>query len=144
MSIFGAQSLIHRATLHGDLILVADAAIQEQDFAIICGLRNERDQWLAFNSDRSKAKPPQSYHNGSLDEHCNLDKTKSDAMDIIPHPVEWPDKDNDSPYEYVRKMARFYNLAELILKKADELGIVLEWGGMFKGFFDGVHFQRSR
>lgn len=145
---YGEQSKRHRATLHGDLITVLDAVMTDatatQDFAIIDGLRGEAKQMLAFNSGRSKSKYLQSYHNGSQDEEGNLDKTKSDAADVVPHPVEWPDKENDLPHEYVRKMRRFYDLAYRILKKAHELGLALEWGGMFKGFFDGVHFQRKR
>lgn len=148
MPIFGPQSQKHRATLHGDLILVLDAvmfeATNEEDFAIIDGLRNEAMQMLAYNNGKSKSKYPQSHHNGSLDAEYNLDKDISDAADVVPYPFEWPDRRNDAPHEYVRKMKRFYDLAYRILKKADELGIALEWGGMFKSFFDGPHFQRRR
>lgn len=148
MPIFGPQSRKHRATLHGDLIKVLDAvmaeATDEEDFAIIDGLRSEEKQAQAFAAGKSERPYPRSYHNGSTNEDDSWNPNISDAVDIAPYPFEWPNKRIDSPYEYVRKKMRFYDLAYRILKKADELGIALEWGGMFKSFFDGPHFQRKR
>lgn len=148
MPYYSKQSMRHRAMLHGELIEVLDAVLEEatdeQDFAIIDGLRNEREQTLAFQNGTSQAEYAKSYHNGSFDEDGIWHDDISDAADVMPYPIEWPDKEKDLPYEYVHKMLRIYDLAYRILKKADELGIALEWGGMFKSFFDGPHYQRKR
>ena len=145
---FGPKSRKHRATLHGDLILVLDAVMEEsteeEDFAIICGLRNKQDQELAYEAGASKVHYPESWHNGTFEEGGKWNPDISDAGDIVPYPIEWPDKKTDPPHEYARKMKRFYNLAERVLAKAVELGVELEWGGMFKWTFDGSHFQRKR
>ena len=145
---FGKQSLKHRATLHGDLIRIVDTVMEEstikEDFAIICGLRNERNQELAYEKGMSWVHYPGSCHNGSYNENGEWNSDISDAMDLVPYPVEWPNKDRDPPHEYARKMKRFYSLAERVLSKAHELGIELEWGGMFKKCFDAPHFQRKR
>lgn len=148
MPVFGLNSLAYQETLHADLVLVLDAvmaeATEEGDFAIIDGLRNKLAQDVAYRNKKSKAVYPMSYHNGSVDDKGDFDFAVSDAADCVPYPIEWPDKKHDLPHEYVRKMKRFYDLAERILTKAYELGIEIEWGGMFKSFFDGVHFQRKR
>ena len=152
---FSEKSLHHRATLHKELIRVLNAVMEEsteeQDFAIICGLRNEADQNLAYANGNSKKQYPKSHHNGTfvyvraLNEKYNQewDYGISDAVDVVPYPVEWPDKKNDTPYEYIRKMTRFYELASRIMYKAQEMRIKLQWGGMFASF-DGPHFQRKR
>ncbi|MCK5604456.1 hypothetical protein KAR91_21375 [Candidatus Pacearchaeota archaeon] len=121
-----------------------DAQGPEDDFAIIDGLRNERNQELAYQKGMSRVHYPGSCHNGSIDEDNKWNPDVSDAGDIVPYPIEWPNRDTDPPHEYARKMGRFYNLAERVLAKADELGIELEWGGMFRNFFDAAHFQRKR
>lgn len=144
---WGKKSLINRATLHGDLIKVLDAVLEEstmeEDFAIICGVRGASAQALALASGNSYVPYPESHHNGTYDENGKWVDTISDAVDVVPSPIEWPSA-ADLPHEYARKMKRFYDLAERILTKAFELEIELEWGGMFKKFFDGPHFQRRR
>lgn len=142
---FGIASKEHLALLHPDLAFVLNEVMEDggEDFAIIDSLRDEESQTRAFNGGASKAEWPTSYHNGSIDDDGNWNPNISDAVDIVPYPVEWPEK-KDPPHEYVRKMSRFFNLAERVLAKAYELGIELEWGGMFKKWFDGPHFQRKR
>ena len=146
---FGKRSLAHIATLHPDLKIVLIELMNEttrssDDFAVICGLRNKEDQEHAYATKKSNAPFPKSYHNGSYDEDGAWMSDVSDAFDAIPYPIEWPDKKTDSPHEYIRKMARIWKLAERIMTKAHELGIELEWGGMFKSWFDGPHYQRVR
>lgn len=142
---FGITSKKHLAQLHPDLAFVINEVMEDggDDFAIIDSLRNEERQTQYFNGGASKAKWPTSFHNGSVDGERRWNPNMSDAADVVPYPVEWPKK-IDPPHEYARKMGRFYNLAERILAKADELGVELEWGGMFKNWFDGAHYQRRR
>ena len=145
---FGPKSAERLATAHPDLQTVFNAVMKEstkeEDFTIICGLRNETAQERALWNHQSYVSYPKSFHNGSKDPNGKWDPKISDAIDAAPYPIEWPDKKKDTPYEYVRKMMRFYNLAMRVLRKAEELNIEIEWGGMFEGFFDGPHFQRVR
>jgi len=51
-------------------------------------------------------------------------------------------------YAYVGGMARwewplYEKIATAMFKAADELGVDLEWGGNWKSFKDGPHFQLS-
>lgn len=141
---FGVNSKQHLAQLHPDLSFVLNEVMKDdgEDFAIIDSLRNEEQQTIYFNGGASKAKWPTSYHNGSIDNRI-WNPNIADAADVVPYPIEWPNK-TDPPHEYARKMERFYNLAKRVLAKAETLGIELEWGGMFKSWFDGAHFQRKR
>ena len=145
---FGPISKKRLATAHADLQTVFNAVMnestEEEDFAITCSLRDEAAQAKAYAIGASHVEYPKSFHNGSIAPDETWDEEVSDAIDAVPYPIEWPDEFNDSPYEYVRKMARFYNLAVRILRKAEELGIEIKWGGTFKRFFDGPHYQRKR
>jgi hypothetical protein len=53
------------------------------------------------------------------------------AVDIAPWPLSWD-------WEY------FYPIEEAMKLAADELEIDLEWGGDWKSFKDGPHWQLSR
>jgi hypothetical protein len=146
---FGPKSSERLKTMHSDIqsvliAVMAESETPEEDFIIIWGWRSEEEQRIAFEKGTSHVLPPKSYHNCSERDDGSYDMEMSDAGDTMPWPIEWPDKENDTPVEYVRKMLRIYNLAYRILKKAEELDIELEWGGMFKNFFDGPHYQRKR
>ena len=52
------------------------------------------------------------------------------AVDLVPFPVSW-----DWTY--------FYPIADAMKDAAQELGVDLEWGGDWKSFKDGPHFQLS-
>jgi len=53
------------------------------------------------------------------------------AVDLVPYPVSWD-------WEH------FYPIADAMKAAAEELGVDLEWGGDWKTFKDGPHFQLSR
>ncbi len=51
------------------------------------------------------------------------------AVDVVPYPVDWDDKES------------FHEFYGYVKATADRLGIKIKWGGHFKNFFDGPHYQ---
>ena len=56
----------------------------------------------------------------------------SEAADIAPYPINWQD------------LNRFRKLSEHILKKANQLGIPITWGGNWKTLVDMPHYEIKR
>lgn len=139
---FGGHSRRERDTLSSDLQLVFDAAIKRKDFTILKGNRNKADQTKAFETGHSHAEWPNSEHN-----QYQGDFDKSNAGDIMPYfadrtpHIEWPDKENDSPLEYIRKLGQILDLQKIVFEEAARLGIRLKWGGMFRRLFDSPHVE---
>lgn len=131
---FSATSELRLSGCHSDLIKLMNAAIQDFDFAVICGHRNQQDQDAAYNAGKSKLKYPHSKHN-----------TKpSIAVDIAPikyneNGTTWVDWDD---------LASFFALSKIVQKHADNLDIKIRWGGDWDGnpltrnlFNDYPHFE---
>jgi peptidoglycan L-alanyl-D-glutamate endopeptidase CwlK len=116
---FSQRSLTNLGQCHPDLQKVAHEAIKHYDFTVICGHRNKADQDKAVREGKSKAKWPTSKHN----------KTPSQAFDATPVPLDW------NNIESFRTMARHMKEA------AKKVGVPITWGGDFKSFFDGPHFE---
>ena len=116
-------------------ILVHDVRDQ-MNIAVLCGNRNQADQSKAFADGKSQLAWPHSKHNQS---DGNIDK--SDAVDVMPYPVVWPDKDD--PLQYVKAMKDIYTMAELFLNAAAGRRIPILWGGFFS-FFDAGHFELTK
>jgi peptidoglycan L-alanyl-D-glutamate endopeptidase CwlK len=102
-----------------DLQRVANEAIKEYDFSVICSVRSKQEQTRAYNAGKSRAKWGQSPHNFE----------PSLAIDIGPYPLDWND------------LAAFERLGTVFLKHATKLGVSLEWGKHFTGLVDYPHFQ---
>lgn len=104
--------------VHPDLVAVVERAIEisEQDFSVAEGLRSIDRQHELYNTGRSKTL--KSRH---LTGH---------AVDLFPYPVSWD-------WEY------YYPIANAMKAAAEQLGVDLEWGGDWKSFPDGPHFQLS-
>lgn len=105
--------------VHPDLVAVVELAIHltTQDFTVIEGLRTlERQEKLVA---KGASKTMNSRH---LTGH---------AVDLVPYPVAW-----DWPL--------FYPIADAMKLAADELGVDLEWGGDWRTFRDGPHFELNR
>ena len=137
---YSDKSKINLSTCHSDFREIFNELIKHRDASILCGHRSESEQNLAFLNGRSKVKWPDSKHNEYL----------SDAIDAVPYPLKWPDKKKvlDNPTEenideYIRDMGAFYEFAGFVLGIAAIKGKKIEWGGHFKSFFDGPHFQRK-
>lgn len=112
----GSKSRQKLQGVHPDLVAVVERAIEisEQDFSVGEGLRSIDRQHELYNTGRSKT--------------LNSRHLTGHAVDLFPYPISWD-------WEY------FYPIAEAMKTAAEELDIPLEWGGDWKGFPDGPHFQ---
>lgn len=119
MPSFSQRSLDYLESCHPNLQKVAHEAIKHFDFAVICGHRGKAAQDKAFAEKKSKVKWPDSKHN----------KTPSMAMDCVPHPLDW------------NNIESFHEMAKHMKAAAKKLKITMRWGGDFKNFFDGPHFE---
>ena len=115
---FGTRSRKNLATCHPDLQRVAAEAIKHFDFTVICGHRNRANQEAAVASGASKLHWPKSRHNSN----------PSEAMDCVPHPLDWKDED------------AFTAMAAEIKTAAERLGVALDWGFDLWGW-DMPHFE---
>ena len=113
------RSMQHLSGVHPDLIAVVKRAIQitEQDFSVIEGVRHINRQRELVAKGASKT--------------MNSRHLTGHAVDLAPYPVNWD-------WEY------FYPIADAMKQAAEELDVDLEWGGDWKSFPDGPHFQLSR
>lgn len=102
--------------VHPDLVAVVERAISisSQDFSVGEGLRSVERQKELYNTGKSKT--------------MNSRHLTGHAVDLFPYPLSWD-------WEY------FYPIADAMKQAADDLGVALEWGGDWKGFPDGPHFQ---
>lgn len=105
--------------VHPDLVAVVKRAIEitKQDFSVIEGIRSVERQKELFKSGASTT--------------MNSRHITGHAVDLAPYPVSWD-------WEY------FYPMADAMKQAAEELDVDLEWGGDWKTFKDGPHFQLSR
>ncbi|KHT40183.1 M15 family metallopeptidase [Pectobacterium brasiliense] len=122
MFTFSSVSEKNLIGVHCDLVRVVRRALELTtiDFRVIEGLRTKERQRQLVNSGSSTT--------------MNSRHLTGHAIDIVPLPdgkVSWD-------WKY------FYPLAEAMKRAADELGVPLEWGGDWKTFKDGPHFQLSQ
>jgi len=115
----GTRSLQNLSGVHPDMVSVVKRAIEisEQDFSVIEGIRNINRQRELVKSGASTT--------------MNSRHLTGHAVDIAPYPISWE-------WEY------FYPIADAMKQAAEELDIDLEWGGDWKSFPDGPHYQLSR
>jgi len=103
---------------------IFNEVIKYTDCTILTGYRNEEDQTRAYEKGNSNAKWPMSLHN----------RIPSIAVDVMPYfsekpHIRWDDKTS------------IYIFSGYVLGKASEMGFRIKWGGHFKSFFDGPHYQ---
>ena len=115
----GKRSLQNLSGVHPDLVKVVERAIEitEQDFTVLEGLRDIERQRELVNTGKSTT--------------MNSRYLTGHAVDIAPWPISWD-------WEY------FYPIADAMKQAAEELEVDLEWGGDWKSFPDGPHYQLSR
>jgi peptidoglycan L-alanyl-D-glutamate endopeptidase CwlK len=117
--IFGGRSISRMAGLHPDLKKVMNQAIlaTDLDFTVLEGVRTLERQKQMVESGASTT-----LNSRHLDGH---------AVDIAPFvggEVRW-----DWPL--------YYKLAVIVKAAAKEVGVPIEWGGDWKKFPDGPHWQ---
>lgn len=117
----GKRSKSKLVGVHPDLVKVVERAIEisRVDFAVTEGLRAYERQKKLYESGASTTM--KSRHLYGL------------AVDL----AAWVDGKISWDVEY------YYQIADAMKQAAEELGIQIEWGGDWKSFFDGPHFQLS-
>lgn len=115
------RSLSRLEGLHPDLISVVKRAIEitEQDFTVLEGLRTKERQRELVRKGASKT--------------MNSRHLTGHAVDIAP----WVQGSVSWDWEY------YYPVADAMKEAAKELGVDLEWGGDWKSFKDGPHWELS-
>ena len=107
--------------VHHDLVKVVErsAALTELDFMIVEGLRTAERQKQLFAKRATRTMSSR-----------HLTGHAVDVAPILDGEVRW-----DWPL--------FYKLADVFKQSAADLQVALEWGGDWKTFKDGPHFQLS-
>lgn len=125
----GKRSEARLSGVHQDLQSVVREAIKitEQDFSVVEGLRSVERQRELFNKGKSKT--------------MNSRHLTGHAVDLIPYPFHG-DVDQDG-IPNIEDWDQYYPIADAMMAAAKEFGVDLEWGGNWKGFPDGPHFQLS-
>jgi len=129
---FGTISQERLATCHPDLQRLFNEVIKHVDCQIICGHRGQAEQDAAVANGFSKVKWPNGNHN----------KTPSDAVDVMPYPVDWSDSRAN-----IEHLNYFGGIVRGI---AFMLGINVRWGHDWdkdgkpdiKGLADRPHWER--
>lgn len=123
---FSKRSKERLITCHTDLITLMSSVIDDFDFAVICGHRNEKDQNAAYNAGNSKLTYPKSKHNSF----------PSLAVDIAP--VKY--NENGSVWIDWNDLDSFERLYSVVKSHADKLNIAFTWGGFWK-MKDRPHYE---
>ena len=115
----GKRSLSRLEGVDGDLVRVVNRAIQitEVDFTVLEGLRTEERQKILY--ERGASTTMKSRH--LIGEAVDLGAYVDGQVDW-----SWP---------------LYYKIAEAMKKAAKELGVSITWGGDWKSFKDGPHYQ---
>jgi len=115
----GKRSLSRLDGVDGDLVRVVKLAIQksEVDFTVLEGLRTEERQKILYERGASTT--------------MNSRHLIGEAVDLgayVDGQVDW-------------SWPLYYKIADAMKVAADELGVTITWGGDWKSFKDGPHFQ---
>ena len=115
----GTRSKQKLSGVHPDLIMVVTKAISIStvDFTVLEGIRSVSRQRELYKAGKSTT--------------MNSRHITGHAIDLAPWPISW---DWDE----------FYPIADAMKEAAEDLDISIDWGGDWKSFPDGPHFQLSR
>lgn len=124
---FGAVSLRNLEGVHPDLVKVAQRALMlsETDFRVTCGVRTLEEQKKLVKAGASKTL--NSMHLPQADGYAHA----IDVAALLDGRVRWD-------WPLYRKIAAAFKAA------SHDLAIPIEWGGDWKSFPDGPHFQLGR
>ncbi len=123
-------SLSNLEGVHPDLIRVFKRAIESppSDFRVIEGTRTVERQRELVRSSASQTMNSR---------HIPAGNGYAHAVDVVP----WVDTDGNGTKEVSWSWPHYYPLAKAIKQAAKELGVPIEWGGDWKSFKDGPHWQ---
>lgn len=115
----GKRSQSRLEGVHPSLVAVVERAIQltEVDFTVLEGVRSKERQQVLFNKGATTT--------------MNSRHLTGHAVDLgawVDGGVRW-----DWPL--------YYKIADAMKQAAEELNIPIEWGGDWKSFKDGPHYQ---
>lgn len=115
----GTRSLQNLSGVHPDLVAVVKKAIEisGQDFTVLEGIRNINRQRELVKTGKSTT--------------MNSRHLTGHAVDLAPWPISW-------------EWEGFYPIADAMKQAAEELEVDLKWGGDWKNFPDGPHFELDR
>ena len=125
-----ARSLRNLQGIHPDLRKVMDRALQEAPFAFIVteGLRTKKRQEELVRIGASKT--------------LNSRHITGHAVDLVPF-VDI-DKDGRVEVEEMYSWPLYHKLAPVIKAAAVKEGVSIVWGGDWKSFRDGPHWELNR
>jgi peptidoglycan LD-endopeptidase CwlK len=135
MFYFGSRSKSKLVGVHPDLVKVISKAIQlsEVDFSITEGVRD---------IERQKILVKQGFSKTMNSKHLKQTDGYSHAVDVM----AVGDLDGDGVVglgdkEHTWDKELYGKINKAVEKASQELGIKVKWGGNFKSFFDGPHFE---
>jgi len=144
MPAFGVRSSTILKTCHTALRSLFVEVVKTYDCKVIQGGRSIDEEMQAIRTGHSKLLSP------TESKHVIAPgiRTLSDAVDVAPYPVVWPN-DGMSPAEHMHAVGRFYHFAGYVLRVAEYLGTPVRWGGDWNGdlifsdqtFDDLDHFE---
>lgn len=118
--VFGDRSRGNLAGVHPLLVEIATDALHNgpQDFTVICGHRNRKDQEDAFKRGASKVHYGNSAHNA---EEPGTGKPRACAIDVLPFPF--------TDYNDPKMRPKWQAIFEAFQTAAAKRGVKLRWGG---------------
>lgn len=118
--VLGIRSRQRLSGVHPDLVAVVERAIQitEVDFTVLEGLRSRDRQKELVAKGASKT--------------MNSRHLTGHAVDLAPWPIDWND------------LSRFKLVADAMKQASEELDVPVIWGGDWRTFYDGPHFELDR
>jgi peptidoglycan L-alanyl-D-glutamate endopeptidase CwlK len=133
MAVFGSKSLARLSTCHPVLQVLMKRAIETapegMDFSVVYGVRTKEEQDAAYAAGNSRLKWPKSKHNSS----------PSMAVDIAPFvngAISWD-------WAFFHPLAAHVKATWAAMSDAERGGMKLSWGGDWRSFKDGPHWELS-
>ena len=112
------RDMARLAGVHPDLVRVVVRARAAEAFTVLEGLRTAERQAVLVAQGASKT--------------MNSRHLTGHAVDLGPVPLDWQDK------------PAFRRMAAAMKRAADAEGVALVWGGDWRSFYDGPHFELDR
>ena len=122
MYVLGKRSKSRLEGVHPDLVKVVERAIQitEVDFTVLEGRRSKKRQRELVAKGASQTMRSRHITGHAVDLGAWVNGT-----------VSWD-------WKY------YHKIADAMKQAADDVGVTIEWGGNWKSFKDGPHFQLPR